>query len=464
MAQAAALRSVPPESEPRRLTRVVKAIFALGDHTVNFSLSSLSFYYLFFLTEVAGLGAALAGLVPLVGRVVDAFTDPLMGRISDLTRLRAGRRRPYFLIGLAPFGLAFTALWWNVPFEDETARFGYYAAAYVAYAIGVTLLTVPYMALLPELAVDYQSRTELNIWRSAFAIFGTLLAVLAFRPLAEALGGDARGWQAAGGLFALWLMAPWIPIFRVTWERPDFPHRSEIPLLAGVQLLFRHRAYMRLIAFFLLGRIAIDLASAMFLYYFTYWIGRPDDFAPTMGLFLCAVVVSLPVWLRVSESVDKRTLFMAGAAWWVGAQVFLLLAQPEWPRAWILLGASFAGIGYAAADVMPWSMLGDVVDEDELLSGERREGLYAGFFTFLRKLSGAGAVALAAFALEISGYEAGRPQDETTLRAIRLLTAGAPGVFVLLAAWVARPYPIGRARHAEILEAIRRRRAGEAPR
>jgi GPH family glycoside/pentoside/hexuronide:cation symporter len=112
---------------------------------------------------------------------------------------------------------------------------------------------------------------------------------------------------------------------------------------------------------------------------------------------------------------------------------------------------------------MPWSMLGDVVDEDELRSGERREGLYAGFFTFLRKLSGAGAVALAAFALELSGYEAGRPQDETTLWTIRLLTAGAPGVFVLCAAWVARPYPIGRARHAEILEEIRQQRSAQEP-
>jgi sugar (glycoside-pentoside-hexuronide) transporter len=462
MAEAVVQPSAAPQPEPSRLTPGVKAIFALGDHTVNLVLSALSFYYLFFLTEVAGLAAGLAGLVPLLARAVDAFADPIMGRVSDLTRMRSGRRRPYFLIGVLPFGLSFAALWWNVPFESEAARFAYYAAAYLACALSMTVLSVPYMALLPELAADYQSRTDLNIWRTAAAILGTLLGVVAFEPLIESFGGGAAGYAAAGTLLAFWVMTPWIPIFRVTWERPDFAPPSEMPHLEGVRLLFRHRSYMRLMAFFLLCRIAIDLASAMFLYYFTYWIGRPGDFAITMGIFLVAVVASLPFWLFVSQRVDKRALFIAGAAWWVGAQFFMWAAQPEWPRAWIFLGATLAGIGFAAADVMPWSMLGDVVDEDELSSGERREGLYAGFFTFLRKLGGAGAVALGGFTLELSGYEPGRPQSETTLWTIRVLTAGAPGVFVLLSAWVARSYPIGRARHAQILDEIQRRRDAQA--
>jgi GPH family glycoside/pentoside/hexuronide:cation symporter len=119
-------------------------------------------------------------------------------------------------------------------------------------------------------------------------------------------------------------------------------------------------------------------------------------------------------------------------------------------------------VGYAVADVMPWSMLGDVVDEDELVSGERREGIYAGFFTFLRKLGGATGVAVALFVLDLSGYQQGAVQSERTLWMIRILTAGVPAVFVMLAGWVALRYPLGRARHAQILEELRMRRRQSA--
>jgi Na+/melibiose symporter-like transporter len=90
-----------PDSESAQLPRITKAFYALGDHTINVSLSSLSFFYAFFLVEIAGIRPALAGLIPLIGRVVDAVSDPAMGRISDRTSWRWGRRRPYFLIGAA---------------------------------------------------------------------------------------------------------------------------------------------------------------------------------------------------------------------------------------------------------------------------------------------------------------------------------------------------------------------------
>jgi GPH family glycoside/pentoside/hexuronide:cation symporter len=108
--------------------------------------------------------------------------------------------------------------------------------------------------------------------------------------------------------------------------------------------------------------------------------------------------------------------------------------------------------------MIPWSMLGEVVDEDELRSGERREGLYFGLFTFLRKLGGALAVALALAVLDLSGYANDQPQGEATLTTIRVLTAVVPGVFVALGAWVALGYPLTRARHDEILRELARRR------
>jgi sugar (glycoside-pentoside-hexuronide) transporter len=440
-----------------------KAIYALGDHTVNLALSSLLFLYPFFLTNVIGMRAGLVGLVPLIGRAVDAVSDPLMGRLSDATRMRAGRRRPYFLMGFVPFGLLYALLWADQSQLGEWQQLGYYAGVYAVFVLAMTVLSVPYLALIPELAASYQERTSVNAFRAAAAIAGTLLAATAMQPLTNALGGGARAWATVGIVAGVYLMLPWPVVYRATFERPGFQRPSEQPFFASVGSLARHPAYVRLTGLFLLGRIAIDLTSTMFIYYFTYWLGRPEDFGPTLGLFLVSVVGALPLWLRISAHVDKRTIFMLGAASWIGSQIFLLAATPDWPRLWIFVGAAIGGIGYAAADMIPWSMLGEVVDEDELRSGERREGLYFGLFTFLRKLGGASAVALALLVLDLAGYANDTAQSQTTLTTIRVLTAVVPALFVALGAWVARGYPLTRARHAEILAELARRRAAAAP-
>jgi sugar (glycoside-pentoside-hexuronide) transporter len=450
-----------PNQPEQALSTRARVIYALGDHTVNLALSSLLFLYPFFLTDVIGLRAVLAGLVPLVGRAIDAFSDPLMGRLSDCTRLRAGRRRPYFLMGMIPFGLLYAALWADRSGSGEAAQFAYYAGVYAVFVVAMTVLSVPYLALIPEMAPSYQERTAVNAFRAAGAICGTLLAATAMRPLAELFGGGARGWATVGMIAGLYLALPWPFVFRSTFERSHASASKQAPFFSSLRSLAEHPSYRSLTGLFLLGRIAIDLTSTMFIYYFTYWLGRPEDFGPTLGLFLLAVVGSLPLWLRISHYVDKRTIFLLGAVSWVGSQIFLLAATPAWPSLWIYVGAAIGGVGYAAADMIPWSMLGEVVDEDELRCGERREGLYFGLFTFLRKLGGALAVSIGLFVLDLSGFVANQEQSQTTLTTIRVLTAVVPGVFVVLGAWVARGYPLTRARHAEILDALAARRSAE---
>lgn len=442
-----------------RLSRTTKVFYSLGDHTLNVSLSVLSLFYLFFLTEVAGLRPALASVVLLAGRTIDAFTDPLMGRLSDLTRSRFGRRRPYFLIGALPFGLAFAALFVVLPDGSESTRFVYYTVAYAFHTIASTVLSVPYMALLPEMALDYGERTSLSTYRSAASVFGTILAAVATKPAVDAFGGGAQGFLVVGCLYGAWLALPWVVVFLRTWERPEFQRESHTSFFAGLRLVVRHRAYRTLMALYLCSRIAMDVVGAMLIYYFTYWLGRPGDFEIAMGLLLGAAVVSLPLWLRMSGSADKRTLFIIGSCWWAFAQIFFVLATPAWPAWTILAFGAVAGVGYAVADLMPWSMLGDVVDADELRTNERREGIYAGFFTFLRKLAGASAVAVAGLALDLAGYQGGQQPSKTALEAIRWLTGAAPAAFILLGVVLARRYPISRARHAVIRRTLDARAA-----
>jgi sugar (glycoside-pentoside-hexuronide) transporter len=451
---------LPPIEDPR-LTPARKIVYASGDFTVNTALASMNLIYVtFFLTQVAGLRPELAGVVQLVARTIDAITDPIMGRLSDRVRWRWGRRRPFFLIGALPFGLSFAALWVVPPAASQLALFAYYTVWYVLLSIGMTVVSIPYLSLLPEMARGYDARTSLNTFRNFGSVLGVFAAAVTLRPLAAALGEGPEGFARAGAVYGVLLALPWLAVHAVSWERADhLERRPTLSLTDGVRALARHAAFRRLLGIFLGGRIAMDVVGAMLVVYFTYVIGRTQDFELTMGLFIVTELLALPVWLRVSRRFEKTTLFGFGAAWWLVSFALILCADPSWPRWTLVAIAPLGAIGYALVDVMPWSMLGEVIDEDDLATGERREGLYNGFFTLVRKLCGTFAVWLALTLLGAVGYVQGAEQSDDVELAIRLLTSLAPAAFVALSIAFARAYPLTRARHAEILARLAERDA-----
>jgi len=332
---------------------------------------------------------------------------------------------------------------------------------YVLVSLSMTSVSVPYLALIPEMATDYDERISLNTYRTVAAVLGTFAAV-GMKELADALGGGAAGWQRSASFMGAWIALPWLAVWAVSFERADFVRPAQIGFVEGARILLRHRSFRQLIGLFLYARIAVDLIGAMFLLYFSFWIGRKEDFSITLSLFLTIVVLALPVWLRIAQRSDKRTVFIVGTLWWALIQLAIYFALPSWPRWSLFVITGLAAIGYAVADVMPWSMLGEVIDEDELATGERREGVYVGCFQFLRKLGGGIAVAGVGFVLDLCGFDGALPREQQgalALSAIRVATSLMPVVFLLLAVWVARGYPLDRAAHERILQAIARRAA-----
>jgi sugar (glycoside-pentoside-hexuronide) transporter len=429
-----------------------KSVYALGDATVNMALSSMTLVYAsYFLVQVADLRPALAGLVPLVGRAVDAFTDPLMGEISDRTRWRSGRRRPWFLIGAIPFGLSFALLWVDLPAHSQLGLFTYYTAVYCLMSVAMTMVSVPYLAIQPEMALDYDERTSINTYRTVGSLLGTVAAVN-IRAVADAFGGGSAGFVWAGATYGFLVAIPWLAVHRATFERPDFQRRAvQATVRASLRAVFAHKTFTRLTTIYIMGRIAMDLAATLIILYTTYWLGRSQDFELVMMLFLGATVAALPFWLAMARGRDKSRIFLLGSAWWMTWSVALAFIRPEWP-AWILyVFVPFVGFGYAIVDLMPWSMVGEVIDEDELHNGERREGSYNGVFTFLRKLGGAIGVFLAMSVLDLAGYEKGAVQTETARQAIRWMTALGPAFFLAIGIWLVRGYPLTRAVHERIV-------------
>ena len=477
------LDGADPNAE-RRLGTSSKLIYGMGDHSVNLSLSALSILFAYFLTDVADLRPALAGMVVLTARTFDAITDPLVGRFSDTRKWSVGRRRPFFLIGMIPFAVFF-ALLWRTPFDPDASQmslFGYYTSVYMALSVATTTLSVPYLALIPEMARDYQERTSLNAFRSGCAVAGTLVAI-AMRSLADFWGGDADAYAAASSLFAVWLMVPWLPVFLVSFERhrPEppagasddeaLPSASVAPQAArsvaariGFDIALRHRNFMLLRALYIAARIGVDVGAAALPYYAAHWLHRPEDLQWLMLFLLVSSILSLPIWLRIGRRIDKQTMFIAGAATWGLLMSGLFFIPSDFPRPLLFALTAVSGFGYCAADLAPWAMIGEAIVEAELRTGKRHEGLYNGLFMFLRKIAGASGVAFMLFAFDLAGYAKGPTQTEAALLAIRTATALVPAAVLLIAILIAARYPLTRAAHAVIRAQLDVREAGSSAR
>ena len=305
------------------------------------------------------------------------------------------------------------------------------------------------------MASDYDDRTSLNTYRSVGATLGIFVAV-GMRGLAEDEALGSLGWAGAGVVYGIIVAVPWFWVHRVSFERPGFRREENRSsgLIAGLLTAVRQRTFARLVALYLCGRLAMDLVGAMLILYFTFWLGRTGDFELAMLLFLLAAIVGLPFWLKFSVAVDKKTAFVLGSLIWAGIQAAMFLIEPDWPR-WVGLAAIVvAGFGFAAVDMMPWSMVGDVIDEDDLATGERREGLYNGLLMFLRKLAGAVAVFLAMATLDLAGFQEGSNAREEVLLVIRSLATLAPSLLLLVGLFFALRYPLSRDRHREIVEQL----------
>ena len=453
--------STATPSQP--LTPLRKAVFGMGDHSVNIALSSLSLVYFTFLVTVAGLDPWRAGLIAWLARLVDAFTDPLMGRLSDATRWKIGRRRPFFLIGMVPLGIFFS-LMWTTPYSEQSQMFAYYLLIYIGLALSTTVVSIPYMALIPEMATGYDERTSLNSYRSAAAIMGTMVAA-GFFGIAEWLGGGAEAFATTGLAIGIWMVLPWPFVYAVSFENKVTERPAQIQLWSTLKNLAGHSSYIRLCFIYVGGRVAMDLLGLSVPLFVTLWLGRPGDVHWSLLSMLGVVILSLPFWLRYARRQEKHHIFTLGSVWFILCLGVIGIGEPTWPR-WTMFAISgLLGIGYAAVDLMPWAMIGEVVDENELNSGQRSQGVYNGVLTFLRKLGGATAYMVAGFALSLAGYDRDAAQQTpVVMDTVRLLATAAPALFLGLGLIAVRGYPLTRARHSEILSGLAaREQAPPAP-
>jgi GPH family glycoside/pentoside/hexuronide:cation symporter len=442
------------------LPRRTKLLYGSGD--LGFSLTStiIGAFFALFLTDVVGISPGAAGTAIFVGSTWDYVNDPIMGYLSDRTRTRWGRRRPYLLFGALPFALAFTMLWWHPPLEHELFLAIYYAAAYVVFDASATLIYMPYFALTPELTADYDERTSLTSYRMFFSILGSLLAftipwflVESFQPQ------NAPRVLRMGVLFAVASALPLLLVFFGTREREEYMQQKQPTLRQSLRVALGNKPFVYGLLIFLMTWIAVVILQDSLAYFIKHVVHREADSELIMATVFVTAIVALPLWNWVSQRSSKRWAYIGGIAFWAVVQIVLVTVTTDTSLAVILFLCFLAGIGVAAAHVLPWAIIPDSIEWGELQTGERHEGMLYSLVTLLRKAATSIAIPATLWLLHFTGYDGLAEQQPASAQVgLRIVVGPIPAVLLCLGIVFAYFYPLTRRKHAEVVRELESRR------
>ncbi|MBK9094660.1 MAG: MFS transporter [Anaerolineae bacterium] len=458
------------------MTTWKKIIYGAGDSGFSLTSTALALLYLDFLVSVVGLDPRLAGISIGLGRIWDAFNDLVIGTLSDRTRSRWGRRRPYLLFGALPFGVAFILMWVVPAMPSQTALLIYYTAMYILFDTFFTLVNVPYIALTPELAPGYDERTSLHSYRMAFSIGFGLLGAVAPLAIVDAIAGagvsgPARhsAYMVMATLLGLASVLPVWLVFAVVRERPEFQDLPTPGLVDSFRMAASNKAFLIVAGVYLLTWMPIDLIQFVLVFLIRDYFRLDGGARDLIFLLLFGVgVLALPLWVWISHRLDKPRAYQLGMAF-LAVVLLALSFMPPGRANLVFLLAALAGIGVSAAHAIPLAILPDVIDWDELRRAQRQEAAYYSVITLIQKLVGAVTITLTGTLLSASGYVANANlvdglQPATALGTIRFLAGPLPAVFFVAGIILVSFYPITRARHARILSLLAKRRAQRAAR
>jgi GPH family glycoside/pentoside/hexuronide:cation symporter len=448
-----------------KIPNKVKWLYGVADMGIAMLTASIQFFLLYFYTDIVHIDPALAGTALLAGKLTwDAINDPFFGYLSDRTKSRWGRRRPYMIFGAIPLAL-FTWLMYSIP--EGLVGWKAFLAVFVTYLLFDTmhtLVSVSYYAMTPELTYDYDERTSLTTIRELYTVVGYILGAAATTALAGLLQSlfhwtSKAAYSGMGATFGVIAMITVLTTAVSVKERKRAELvPSSMPPFKSILQTFKNKPFMQLMAAQFLSSFSFTLLTTLLPYYLIYQVNMEAQLPLVMLLMLVTIGIFLFPWKAISDKINKGPSYALGL-FIASLAVIATFFYPHAPTPLIFVTAVVAGLGFSGQWVFPWSMLPDVVEYDQAVTGERREGIYYGVWAFLGKLTNALGIAVTGWALKLFGYVANAEQTPTALLGIRLffgpIAAGVLIISLPLLVW----YPITRKKHAELLEKIKAKQA-----
>ncbi len=449
-----------------RLPAWQKLVYGVGDLVLAVRQTVFQFAMLPFFTDVVLLAPWLAGAAKMVGLVWDGVNDPITGYLSDGTRTRLGRRRPFLLGAAIPMGLTFALLWLVPPGLGQLATFLCLVAAYLVLDTCFTLYATPYLALGAELSDDYHERTQLSATRAFFHVVGLFLGATAPFAILNWYGDDrATGYAVMGIAIGAFMAAVALVTGALVRERPlpaaaDRPERMSWRAFAsGLLTTLRNRPFRVMIATFAVLQIGGGIYQTMVPYAFQYWLGRRELIGQVLAIYMACFVVSLPLWTWLARRLGKDRALKLCMLWGTMALAVVPVAfAPDMSTFRMTAFLVLAGLGNGGWAVLPVAITADIIDTDELETHRRREGAYFGMWMLALKLATALGSGIVGLGLQVIGYVPNAAQSEGAILGIKLLYGPIPAVFLLLGLVLFYRFPLTRERHAEVQAALAARR------
>lgn len=392
-----------------------------------------------------GLSVTLIGIIFIAIRIMDAVTDPLMGWISDTTRGRFGRRKPWMVIGAPVIMISIIGL--LAP--PDGVGLGWFTGFLLALTLGWTLYLTPYFAWGAEMSGDYAERSRITIWREAMGLIGTIAAAVIYGLLGERLG-----LSVIAGMVALALPLATLIALRMTPEPPALTDNKIV--FSGILSALREEPIFRrlLIAYFINGA-ANALPATLFLFFVEHRLGAaPETGGLLLIVYFGAAVLAAPFWAWVAGRFQKHRAWCV-AMLYAGCVFLAALTLGEGDVLAFAVISGLSGLALGADLSLPAAMQADVVDLDTQQSGQHRTGAFFAIWSVATKASVALTGGVALIVLGVFGFDAGGDNAPLTLWVLSLLYAGAPVFLKLWAIVLMWGFPLTRERHAQIREGLK---------
>ena len=466
-----------------RISLGQRAAYGVGAF-VNNLLGAASGGMMIVLNLGFGMNPALVGLLGAIPRFTDALTDPIMGFISDGTRSRWGRRRPYIFAGALLTALLFALLWQLPRGQSEMFYFWYFMVGSILFYAAYTMFATPWVALGYELTPDYHERTRLMgtqnfIGQTAFMVSPWFLWIMTYQGFFPDQVAGASGLAiilavvvaGLGILPAIFLRERMAAVAAAEAGQARPPRggalrRNVVEFLRGFRITMSSGPFLKLSAATFLLFNGFMLIASFQSYVIIYYVCGGDQelgarwagLAGTVGGFANFAVVAFVAWL--GTRIGKRhAFFVSTGVAMVGYALKWVCYNPQMP--WlVVLPAPLLAFSLGGLFTLVPSMIADVVDADELQTHQRREGMFGSIFWFMVKLGMSAALAGGGYMLNASGFDValGGAQAPGTILLLRLFDAGVPVLCSALAIWAVATFPITEARAYEVRRQLEQRR------
>lgn len=417
-----------------------RVIYGMGEFFGGGCFVIINSFFAVFLTKALGMPPALAGTIPMIGKIWDAITDPIMGNITDRTTSKFGPKRFYILIGSIISAVTFVLMWLRINTPSVMVMYIFYIVMYCLFSTGFTIFSVPYSGLLPDMMDDYTVRSKFSNMRMVWSTLGAMVCGIVPTLLIKD-NRDPVSYMRCALIFGVLFFITSIAVFFGTWEKQKAPVRSTLkesfPQAVSV---FKNRSFRLFLGLYLFGQCGMDFISGMAVYYVDDVLNGYGNgyFTYIMATLLISQLIGMAVFGPImSRSSKKRAIMIGAPCRLIGILGLYLFSHEGASLIPILALTALVGFGNAGSLTGIFAVMADMTDVDELITSVRRPGVVSSMATFIRKVSSGISAALIGFLLKAVGYSevlasSGARQSIATQRGIALVFVLAPAILSAL--------------------------------